>query len=61
MSQSSNKVDPKPQGQRIAKQNAAETISQITSQVTGSSKNGNLPLASKLPTYLRTPYFCSPV
>ena len=56
-----NLVDPTPQGPRIAKQNASETISQITSRVTRGSENRNLPLASKLPTYLPTPHFCSPV
>ena len=54
-------VDPTPQGPRIAKQNASETISQITSRVTRGSENRNLPLASKLPIYLPTPHFCSPV
>ena len=44
-------VEPKPPKPRKAKENAKKTISDITTRVTRSSQNRNLPSASKLHTY----------
>ena len=44
-------VGPKPPKTRKAKDNATKTISEITTRVTRSSQNRNIPSASKLHTY----------